>query len=215
MFEQLSFDSDLQTIAGVRSIIAGSFLDGGDKDYAQLIYDAGESAGVSPYFLASRIIQEMGYNGESELWRGEVDGYEGYYNFYNIGAYASDDGLAVTNGAKYAMWGKEPDAQEISDTEAAILLPWDTPEKAIEGGALWIASGYIEAGQNTLYFQKFDIKQDGTELYTHQYAQNIMMAYSESRRYYNSYNDIGMLDQDFEFIIPVYENMPEDYGYLP
>ena len=33
--------------------------------------------------------------------------------------------------------------------------------------------------------------------------------------YYNSYNDIGMLDQDFEFIIPVYENMPEDYGYLP
>lgn len=215
MFEQLSFDSDLQTIAGVRSIIAGSFLDGGDKDYAQLIYDAGESAGVSPYFLASRIIQEMGYNGESELWRGEVDGYEGYYNFYNIGAYASADGLAVTNGAKYAMWGKEPDAQEISDTEAAILLPWDTPEKAIEGGALWIASGYIEAGQNTLYFQKFDIKQDGTELYTHQYAQNIMMAYSESRRYYNSYNDIGMLDQDFEFIIPVYENMPEDYGYLP
>ena len=215
MFEQLSFDSDLQTIAGVRSIIAGSFLDGGDKDYAQLIYDAGESAGVSPYFLASRIIQEMGYNGESELWRGEVDGYEGYYNFYNIGAYASADGLAVTNGAKYAMWGKEPDAQEISDTEAAILLPWDTPEKAIEGGALWLASGYIEVGQNTLYFQKFDIKQDGTELYTHQYAQNIMMAYSESRRYYNSYNDIGMLDQGFEFIIPVYENMPEDYGYLP
>ena len=157
----------------------------------------------------------MGFYGESALWCGQVAGYEGYYNFYNIGSYASSDGTAVTNGAKYAMWGKDPDAQEISEFEASILLPWDTPEKAIEGGALWIASGYIDAGQDTLYFQKFDIKVDGSELYTHQYAQNIMMAYSESRRYYNSYNNIGMLDQGFEFIIPVYENMPEGYGYLP
>ena len=215
MFEQLSFDPQVQTIDGVRTMIAGSFLDNGGLDYAQLIYDAGEKAGVSPYFLASRIIQEMGFYGESALWCGQVAGYEGYYNFYNIGSYASSDGTAVTNGAKYAMWGKDPDAQEISEFEASILLPWDTPEKAIEGGALWIASGYIDAGQDTLYFQKFDIKVDGSELYTHQYAQNIMMAYSESRRYYNSYNNIGMLDQGFEFIIPVYENMPEGYGYLP
>ena len=215
MFEQLSFDPNVQTLEGVKTMIAGSFLDGGEMDYAQMIYNAGQSAGVSPYFLASRIIQEMGFNGESALWCGQVPGYEGYYNFYNIGSYASADGEAVTNGAKYAMWGKEPDMQEISDFEASILLPWDSPDKAIEGGALWIASGYIDAGQDTLYFQKFDVKQDGTDLYTHQYAQNIMMAYSESKRYYNSYNNIGMLGQGFEFIIPVYDNMPEDYGYLP
>ena len=113
------------------------------------------------------------------------------------------------------MWGKDPDGQEITDTEAALLLPWDSIDKAITGGALWIASGYIDKGQDTLYFQKFDVINDGSELYVHQYAQNIMMAYSESVRYYNSYKNIGMLDQGFEFMIPVYSNMPEEYGYLP
>jgi len=113
------------------------------------------------------------------------------------------------------MWGKPPDMHDISDSERALLLPWDSPDKAITGGALWIASGYIDAGQDTLYFQKFDVISDGSSLYEHQYAQNIMMAYSESVRYYNSYKNIGKLDQAFEFVIPVYENMPEEYGYLP
>ena len=216
MFELLSFDPNVHTAEGVRSIIAGSFMDRGDYDYANAIYEAGRTAGVSPYFLASRIIQEMGYSGESPLCRGELSGYEGYYNFYNIGAYATTaEGGAVVNGARYAMWGKDPDGQEITDTEAALLLPWDSIDKAITGGALWIASGYIDKGQDTLYFQKFDVINDGSELYVHQYAQNIMMAYSESVRYYNSYKNIGMLDQGFEFMIPVYSNMPEEYGYLP
>ncbi|MCR4688719.1 MAG: hypothetical protein K5745_04105 [Saccharofermentans sp.] len=216
MFELLSFDPEVHTVEGVKSIISGSFMDTSEYDYANAIYEAGRNANVSPYFLASRIIQEMGYSGESPLCRGELDGYEGYYNFYNIGAYATTaEGGAVVNGAKYAMWGKDPDEQEISDTEAAMLLPWDSIDKAISGGALWIASGYIDKGQDTLYFQKFDVINDGSELYVHQYAQNVMMAYSESVRYYNSYKNIGMLDQAFEFTIPVYNNMPEEYGYLP
>ena len=62
-------------------------MDNSDEyDYARIIYEAGENAGVSPYFLASRIIQEMGYNGESALYRGDLTGFEGYYNYYNIKA---------------------------------------------------------------------------------------------------------------------------------
>ena len=90
---------------------------------------------------------------------------------------------AVINGAKYAQWGKDWDGKEITDQEASFLLPWTSADKAIKGGAKWIASGYIDKGQNTLYFQKFDVLDDGTEKYNHQYAQNIMMAYSEGRRY--------------------------------
>ena len=41
------------------------------------------------------------------------------------------------------------------------------------------------------------------------------MAYSEGMRYYRSYDSIGMTDAEFEFIIPVYENMPAKYGSLP
>ncbi|MBR3462212.1 MAG: hypothetical protein IKH20_06010 [Clostridiales bacterium] len=216
-FEMLGFDPNVHTVEGVREIIKGSFMDGSaDYDYAKIIYEAGQNAGVSPYFLASRIIQEMGYSGESALSRGDLTGYEGYYNYYNIGAYATTEpGGAVINGAKYAQWGRDWEAQEITDTEASFLLPWTSVEKAIKGGALWIASGYIEKGQNTLYFQKFDVLDDGTEKYNHQYAQNIQMAYSEGMRYYRSYDSIGMTDAEFEFIIPVYENMPAKYGSLP
>ena len=216
-FELLGFDPNVHTVDGVRGIIRGSFMDGSpDYDYAQIIYEAGENAGVSPYFLASRIIQEMGYSGESALSRGDLTGYEGYYNYYNIGAYATTEpGGAVINGAKYAQWGKDWEGQEITDTEAAYLLPWTSVERAIKGGAIWIATGYIDKGQNTLYFQKFDVLDDGTDRYNHQYAQNIMMAYSEGMRYYRSYDSIGMTDAGFEFIIPVYNNMPDSYGSLP
>ena len=216
MFEMLGFDPKVHTIDGVKEIIKGSFMDGVDQDYANMIFEAGKEAGVSPYFLASRIIQEMGYKGESALSRGEVTGFEGFYNFYNIGAYATTDpGGAVINGAKYAQWGKDWDGKEITDQEASFLLPWTSADKAIKGGAKWIASGYIDKGQNTLYFQKFDVLDDGTEKYNHQYAQNIMMAYSEGRRYYRSYASIGMTDAGFEFVIPVYNYMPDTYGSLP
>lgn len=56
---------------------------------------------------------------------------------------------------------------------------------------------------------------DGTVRYNHQYAQNIMMAYSEALRYYNSYDAIEKTDSDFIFVIPVYNKMPDDYGFLP
>ena len=113
------------------------------------------------------------------------------------------------------MWGKDPDGQTITEEERELMLPWDSVDKAITGGALWIASRYTSAGQDTLYFQKFDVVDNEDGLYEHQYAQNISMAYTEGHRYFDSYASIGMLDQSFVFVIPVYSNMPVDYGYLP
>ncbi|MBO7451553.1 MAG: hypothetical protein J6U54_14400 [Clostridiales bacterium] len=216
-FELLSFDPSAQTVEGVQSMIKGSFMDDPSIDYATIIYNAGQTANVSPYFLASRILQEMGYQGQSLLCHGTLPGYEGYYNFYNIGSTPdpSIENGALINGAKYAMWGKDPDGKEITDEEKELMLPWDSVDKAITGGALWIASRYTTAGQDTLYFQKFDVIDNDDGLYQHQYAQNISMAYSEGLRYFDSYASIGMVDQSFVFVIPVYNNMPEDYGYLP
>lgn len=216
-FELQSFDASCQTVTGVESMIDGSFMDTDDEDYAQIIYDAGSNANVSPYLLASRIIQEMGYGGISDLCHGTVPGYEGYYNFYNIGS-TPDPNVAngaVINGARYAMWGKDPDAQEITAEEASLYLPWDSPHDAIFGGALWIASRYTAQGQDTLYFQKFDVVDDENGLYEHQYAQNISMAYTEGVRYYESYEAIDMIDSDFTFMIPVYSDMPDQYGVMP
>ena len=216
MFERQSFNPELHTKDGIRAMVSGTFMDTDEFDYVEAIYTAAQQSGVSPYLLASRILTEMGSNGQSKLARGTVEGYEGYYNFYNIGSYGSTgDGGPILNGAKYARWGYEPDKQELTDKERSFLLPWDSRDKAITGGALWIASGYINNGQDTLYFQKFDVVDNGTDLYDHQYAGNIMMAYSEGYRYYKSYRNTDQLDNTFEFIIPVYENMPDEYGDLP
>ena len=215
--ESLAFNPSIHSVDGVRAMIAGSFMDTPEYDYAQAIYNAGQTAGVSPYLLASRIIQEMGYNGESDLCRGELPGYEGYYNFFNIGSVPdpSIENGALINGARYAMWGSNPDAQTIDDDEAALMLPWDNIDDAITGGALWIARSYISVGQNTLYFQKFDIISNNDGLYEHQYAQNISMAYTEGVRYFTAYASGSMLDEPIEFVIPVYSGMPETYGELP
>ncbi len=121
----------------------------------------------------------------------------------------------MINGARYAQWGRDPEDQEITEEESALLLPWDSVENAITGGAIWIASRYTEAGQYSLYFQKFDVIDNEDGLYEHQYAQNISMAYTEAHRYFEGYASIGMLDNGFTFIIPVYENMPSTFGVMP
>ncbi len=216
-FECLSFNENVQTVDGVRNMIRGSFMDTTEHDFAQIIYDAGRTAGVSPYLLASRIIQEMGYNGESSLCHGTLPGYEGYYNFYNIGSVPDPtiENGALINGARYAQWGQDPDGQVITDDEAALMLPWNNVEDAITGGALWIARSYISLGQDTLYFQKFDVISNNDGLYQHQYAQNISMAYSEGTRYFRSYASCDMLDSSIQFVIPIYSGLPSEYGIVP
>jgi len=216
-FEKLSFDPSIHTLDGVKTMIKGSFMDVPDPDYAAILLQAGSEAGISPYFLASRIIQEMGRQGESLLSKGTLPGYEGIYNYFNIGSIPDPEvqNGALINGAKYAMWGRDYAAKVITPEEQALLLPWTTPDLAIRGGALWIAQSYVDLGQNTLYFQKFDMINNADGLYLHQYAQNISMAYTEGARYHRAYLSQNMLASSFQFIIPVYLEMPDQFGILP
>ena len=129
--------------------------------------------------------------------------------------YTTTENGAQINGAKYAKYGSKPEEKQITPDEELLLLPWTSEEKAICGGALWISKSYIEKGQDTLYFQKFDILDNEDGLYEHQYAQNIAMANNEGIRYYSAYASQDMLDSSFVFIIPVYEQMPTEYGKSP
>ena len=151
------------------------------------------------------------------LAHGTLPDYEGYFNYYNIGSTPNPEveNGALINGARFAMWGSEPDKREITASEAAIYLPWDSKEKAIVGGAIWISARYVEIGQDTLYFQKFDVIDNADGLFRHQYAQNITMPFSESARYYRAYMSQEILDSPFVFSIPVYEDMPASFGVLP
>lgn len=216
-FEKLIYDTSLHSKEGVLAVARKTFLVEDEIGYVDMLMNAGEQAGISPYFLTSRLIQEMGSQGQSLLAQGALPGYEGYYNFYNIGSTPDPtvENGALINGAKFAMWGSDPDKKEITPEEAALLLPWDSREKAITGGAKWIAERYIAVGQDTLYLQKFDVVENEDGLYHHQYAQNISMAYSEGKRYYQAYEAVNLLDSPFVFKIPIYIDMPERFGQWP
>ena len=129
------------------------------------------------------------------------------YNFYNIGATSSTEPLgAIKNGLKYARNGKGSLSNEEMQNQ---LIPWNTKERAIKGGAVFIGKSYITVGQNTLYLQKFDVNNDrDSNIFWHQYMTNCLAPYNECRSIYNAYQNNGMLDSSIGFVIPVYNNMP-------
>lgn len=190
-FENLAY-SDTHTLEGVQAILSGTFM----ADLAETFMLAGQESGVSPYHLASRARQEQGASGNG-LGRGEVAGYEGYYNLFNINAYATSTLSALQNGARYA-----------ASTNESYLLPWTSQELAVKGGAIILGRSYINREQNTLYLQKFDVTDGGNGFFRHQYMTNIQAPASESKTLAAAYSD-EVKAGAMEFCIPVYEDMPE------
>ena len=70
-------------------------------------------------------------------------------------------------------------------------------------------SGYINAGQNTPYFQKWNTSKNATKPYYHQYMANIRGVASSAITTKNSYNSMGILEYPFVFQIPIYTGIPE------
>ena len=121
---------------------------------------------------------------------------KGIYNYYNIGAYNDNP---VMRGVKTAAG-----CLDINPG-----TPWDTRKKAIKYGASFIANGYINQGQDTMYYQKFNTGPNTSYYrYTHQYMTNILAPASESLSTYDSYSSLGLLDKAYVFKIPVYNSMP-------
>lgn len=220
-FETLSYDENTNNLNSVEKILYGtefyqnrvSYLDSNgntfnmNETYADLILKGGRTSRVSPYHLASRIKQEVGPFLSHSSISGAVEGFKGLYNFYNIGATSSSEPMgAIKNGLTYARDGKGANEQ----TKQKYLIPWNTKEKAITGGAIFIGDSYINKGQNTIYFQKFHVNSTvNNGLFWHQYMTNVLAPYSESKSIYNGYNKSNLLDINMEFIIPIYNNMPQ------
>ncbi|MCH5190830.1 MAG: Ig-like domain-containing protein [Oscillospiraceae bacterium] len=214
MFEGLSYDSSTQTLDGVKKMLKKyPAMDGvkiKDKDskdilYADAFIDAAKYSDVSPYHLASRAILETA-GGTSGSVTGNYPGYEGYYNFYNIGAYQGSNPIA--NGLNFAKNGGSLSQEKKTE----YMIPWNSQFKSIVGGAKWIGASYINIGQNTLYFQKFNTS---NKVYYHQYMGNLAAPASESSTIRGTYSDLGILDQSFTFIVPYYKNMPASACQLP
>lgn len=211
-FETLSFNSETHTLEGIKTMLSGSFMDTDsikyidtngeekiiEKSYAQIIFEAAKENGISPYHLASRILQEQG-KGNSSLISGKREGFIGCYNYFNIGASGNNETEIIVNGLTRAR-----DEQ------------WNDPEKSIKGGAKFLKGGYIGNYQDTLYLQKYCVDNSCKYgLYGHQYQQNVSAPYTEGSSVYDAYEKLGILDSNFNFIIPVYENMPSSASVKP
>lgn len=206
MFAKQSYNSQTDTLPAVENMVKGTFLDSVLPDdplktYAQVIFSALVNAGVSPCAVVSTIIQEQGTNGQGRSICGTYPGYEGLYNFFNIGAYADKKfSSAVERGLWYAK-GTDSGATTYD-------RPWTTREKSIVGGAEWYAAGYINAGQDTFYFKNNNVSSYAErEKYTHQYATNISDSASNGKIY--SASILELEGAAVAFVIPVFENMPE------
>jgi len=185
MFEDLSYKASYQTASAVSAILKPTKLPkNGFK--ATLFVKAGAKYNVSPVFLASRARQETG--GGSDAINGTKVLGKKVYNPFNIGAFG---GNPLYNGLLYAY-----------------AKGWTTPSKAVKGGAQELAKGYINRGQNTGYYQRFNVRNGSSKAGTHQYMTNIMAPYCEALSTRNSYNKYGITGRSLVFEIPVYEKMP-------
>jgi len=193
-FEQLTYNSSYHNLSSMNNILQGTFMSGtihGDtRTYAQAFMNLGASNGISPYHLAGRVRQEQGTAGTSALISGTHPGFEGFFNYFNIGASGSTTAQVITNGLTRAR------------NEG-----WNTRLKSLEGGSRFIGNNYIKKGQDTLYLQKFNVTPTNNGAYHHQYMQNIQAPRTEALTVFNSYRNA--LNNAFVFKIPVYAGMPE------
>lgn len=189
-FEDLSYSDD-QTVAGIQAILPTAL-----DQYAEDVLKASKETKVSAYFLATRMAQEGSHlNG---LGTGQYD----CYNFFNYGAYAVyENGVevlsAVQNGVLYAK-----------------NRGWTTPYKCLVDSANSIGNGYIKLGQDTLYYQKFNLTNTTSGLYAHQYMSNVAAPSAEGRIRRNAASS-DQLTTNLSFTIPVFKSMPTTVAAQP
>ena len=136
---------------------------------------AAKQHGVNEVYLISHALLETGH-GTSRLASGVTldangnlsDNGKTYYNMFGIGAV---DHNALLGGARHAQ-----------------KMGWDTPEKAITGGAEFISNGYLARGQNTLYSMRWNPENPGS----HQYATDVTWASKNAEMMNRYYQQLGL-----------------------
>ena len=180
------------------------------------------------------------YSTDHNLFSHQGYSLDGYYNFFNIGAYKEEElgytdtiqrGLAhaagyFANNTCFIVDETDPKKATYDPTkyktdgktlcgELSYQRPWNTPSKAVSGGAEFIAGDYIRQGQDTMYYQKFNVASYAKiKRHTHQYMTNLGAPWSEADMLYKAYKAGNLVDEAFNFVIPVYKNMP-DTVYQP
>lgn len=195
IFQFKSLEAPDVTYEDVVRVIAGTFLD--HEECARAVVEASQKYNINGYYLVAKMLTEHGKNGSTLSNGVQVNGAT-YYNFFNIGAYGNDTPSIINNGANYA-------AQHGWNSKAASII----------GGAEFVKASYVGKGQNTCYYQKFNVVNSESGLFSHQYAQNILAAENEGNKLRANYIINGQVTGNHTFIIPLYTNMPQTTSARP
>ena len=193
VFQFQNLGSAIGDREAVKKMTEGTFLY--NDSYINAIMTAATENQVSPFHIVSRIIQEQGQVGDKPYVTGYIYLDKVVYNLFNIGA---SGGIG----------------EYESGARRAYEEGWFSVEQSIIGGTKFIKEKYINRGQVSLYFQKYNVVEKGN-FYQHQYMQNIEAARSEGMRIYKGYQTNGIENSHFNFVIPVYENMPKEACEIP
>ena len=203
MFESLSFDPDSQKESMVKGLLASTAI---PTSYSTSYMTAAATYNISPVYLAAKTKLELGsssfmVDGHEFTYNGKT--YKGFYNVYNIGASDSASGSAALKGLYYAASG------------SSYLRPWNTLDKAIRGGAKFIAEDFVGNNQHTAYYEHFNVANGLDSVGTHVYMTNTMAAATHANITYWDYHDNKLLDTGFTFEIPVFQTMPASASPMP
>lgn len=202
VFLKQQYDPAVQTKEGLNDIVKGTFLAGTYSDpadtynnYVDVIMEAARQSLVSPYVIASTIIQEQGTDA-STLSNGNAK-YNGttVYNFFNVNASGSTTQQVIDNGSAFAY------------NEG-----WFTRSASIIGGAIRYGKNYIAVGQDTYFYKNYNIINNPHDPW-HQYAQNVADSVDSAKKlknFYSKYTDLNLT-----FRIPVYTSIPTQIAALP
>lgn len=196
-----------QNVASVEKILDNggantSFMTSeGEKSYKQAFMDGSTFSKISPLILIARARSETSNfksNSVSGNYCNDETGecFQDYYNYFNVGAFGT---YPVTSGLRYAK-----------------AAGWNDRYKAIVEGSIFIGTKYIYNGQETQYFQKFNVSPETPyEKFSHQYQTNISAPQTEGGYVFWGYEDSGNIDLPIVFHIPVYLNMKDEITPKP
>ncbi len=189
IFQLLLLSNDKNITKAQVSAMAKKISYLNDDTIITAIYDSAKELDINPFYIIGKILQEQGSNGSVMCsGKGYKGQYQGYYNFFNVGASGKGEENVILNGLQYA---KDKN--------------WNSPKASIIGG-IGLVKSYINRGQHTLYYQKFNVVY--TPYYQNQYAQNLFDSQSIASNLKQAYKDANLLDGSFTFEIPLYKNMP-------
>lgn len=203
MFEDLHYNPKFQTSQVVRDVLNSTSMPSGAERY---FVEAGSAYNVSPVYMACKVVSEIGrsnsnIDGHSFTYGGR--NYSGAYNPFNIGASDSAYGNPALKGLVWAISGN------------SYLRPWNTLEKSIKGGAMFIAKDFIGNNQHSMYYERFNVNNGFYAVGTHQYMTAVYGPANQAQSQFRGYSNLGLLNKGFVFEIPVYKNMPSSISPVP